>query len=120
MNMINAFSKAILICVGSVAGAGMLHAETISQDSGVTVVRGVDDARAAAQRQTSRGRSGVMVFRGENALPPAERPAMAMPAVRQVVGGETLWIYEPAENAVTACSLRYDFYGSRHVRCTTD
>ena len=121
MDTIKAFSKAILFCGCAIVAAGPLHAETISQDGGVTVVRGADDAETAAQRQVSRGRSGVAVFRGESSSATAiQQPAAAAPVPTQILGGQNLWVYDAANSAVTACSLRYDYYGNRTVRCSTD
>lgn len=121
MDMVNGFSKAALICGCIISGAGALHAETISQDSGVTVIRGIDDADSAALRRTARGRSGVTVFRGESA--PAEtayQPAPEAAAPTVLIGGQNLWVYDAADNTVTACSLRYDIYGKRIVRCSEE
>jgi hypothetical protein len=120
MDMIKAFSKTALVCGCVIAGAGALHAETISQDSGVTVIRGIDDADTAAQRSSARGRSGVTVFRGEGM--PAEtavQPSSAAAAAPSVlIGGKNLWVYDAGDSSVTACSLRYDIYGNRVVRCS--
>lgn len=121
MDLFKAFSKAAFVCACVVAGAGTLHAETISQDAGVTVIRGVDDASSAALRHTARERSGVTVFRGESA--PAEQGAQpptteAAAAPTLFIGGQNLWVYDAADSTVTACSLRYDIYGNRAVRCS--
>lgn len=123
MKLVNAFSKALLLGGGLVLASSPLLAETITQSSGVTVVRGADDAEAAAQRQTSRGRTGVSVFRGESATgPQAGAPApLAVPAgISQLVGGQNLWVHDAATNTVTACNLRYDAYGNQNVRCHTE
>lgn len=122
MKPVNAFSKALLLCGGLVLASGSIHAETITQNAGVTVVRGIDNADAAAQRQTSRARAGVSVFRGESASAPqpaAPAPATAPVGVSQVVGGQNLWIHDSATGAVTACNLRYNAYGNQRVRCHT-
>lgn len=120
MDLFKALSKTALVCGCIIAGTGALHAETISQDAGVTVIRGVDDASSAALRRAARGRSGVTVFRGESA--PAETAAPPAPeavaAPTLLVGGQNLWVYDAADSTVTACSLRYDIYGNRAVRCS--
>lgn len=119
MKPIKVFSKAILLSGLVVFGSGMGHAETISQSGGVTVIRGVDDPGTAEQRQESRGRMGIAVFRGASdpsgfvATPAA--PAMAAPKL--VTGGRHLWVLDPANGDVTACSVRYNFYGNRYVQC---
>jgi hypothetical protein len=120
MDTIKAFSRVLLLCGCAVAGSGALHAETITRDAGVTVVRGADDAATAAQRSVARGRSGVAVFRGESAATADfEAPAaFSAPAPRQVVGGQNLWVYDADTGDATACSLRYDIYGNRNVRCS--
>ena len=56
MKSIKVFSKAILLSGFVVLGSAMGHAETVSQSGGVTVIRGVDNAGSAEQRQESRGR----------------------------------------------------------------
>lgn len=122
MNSIKVFSKALLICACTVAVAGVLHAETVSQVGNVTVIRGVDDAATAAQRRASRGRSGVVIFRGESIAAetparPAVRDAMPMP---QMVGGQNVWLRDPETGSISACSLRYDYYGNRNVRCSQE
>lgn len=119
MKSINAFSKAILLGSCITLSAGALHAETISQSGGVTVVRGVDDADAAGQRRTSRGRDGVAIYRGESMPSQAGQAAAAPVAAATVVGGQNLWLHDAATNTVTACSLRYDYYGNRTVQCST-
>ena len=119
MKSIKVFSKAILLSGVIALGSAPLHAETVSQSGGVTVIRGVDDAATADQRQVSRGRSGVMVFRGtssETPAAPAAAPAPVVP-VTQFNGGENLWIHDAAGHEVTACSLWYNEYGYRTVRC---
>jgi hypothetical protein len=121
MDTINAFSRALLLCGCTVVASGALHAETITRDAGVTVVRGVDDPASAAQRSVSRGRAGVTVFRGETTANAAPRAPAAAPAPRQmIVGGQNLWVYDAESGEVTACSLRYDVYGNRKVRCTDE
>lgn len=120
MKSINVFSKAILLSAVFVFGSAGVRAETVSQSNGVTVIRGVDDATTAAQRQTSHGRSGVTVFRGTSTPPAAAAAVAEAPQPQQVMGGRNLWIYDPARNEVTACSLRYDMYGNRTVRCSSD
>jgi len=119
MKSIKVFSKAILLSGLVVFGSGTGHAETVSQSGGVTVIRGVDDAGTAEQRQESRGRLGIAVFRGASdpsgfAAAPA---APAMMAPQQVTGGRHLWIRDPANGTVTACGVRYDLYGNRYVQC---
>ena len=119
MKSINAFSKTVLLGGCIALASGTLHAETISQSAGVTVIRGTDDAATAAQRQTSRGRDGVVVYRGESMRAPASQPvAIAPVATTQVVSGQNLWLHDTATNTVTACSLRYDYYGNRTVSCS--
>jgi len=120
MKPIKAFSKAALLAAAVALGSSVLHAETISQSNGVTTVRGVDDAAAAEQRQSSRGRSGVVVFRGASSDAPHAPAAEERPARKRVTSGQNLWIYDPASKEVTACSLWYDFYGNRTVRCSSD
>ena len=122
MKPIKAFSKAILLPAVVVFGSSGLHAETISQSNGVTVIRGVDDADSAAQRQTSRGRAGVTVFRGvSNTAAHVTVPPEAPAAPRlQVTGGRNLWLYDADGKQITACSLWYDSYGNRFVRCDSD
>jgi len=119
MDTIKAFSKALLLCGCVITAPGALHAETISQDAGVTIVRGADDAATAAQRNISRGRSGVTIFRGQSASAPSDQePAiMAGPAPTLLIGGQNLWIYEAGADAPIACSLRYDVYGNEKVVC---
>jgi hypothetical protein len=119
MKSIKVFSKAILLSGILALGSGTLRAETISQTGSVTVIRGVDDAATADQRQVSRGRSGVTVFRGTS-NESAEAPAapVFLPTT-QFNGGENLWIHDAAGNDVTACSLWYDIYGNRTVRCSS-
>jgi hypothetical protein len=120
MKPIKAFSKAALLSAAVVFGSTVLHAETISQSNGVTTVRGVDDAASAEQRQSSRGRSGVVVFRGASSDAPQAPASEQRPAGTRVLSGQNLWIYDLANKEVTACSLRYDFYGNRTVRCSSD
>jgi len=122
MKLINAFSKALLLGSGLVLASTTLQAETITQSSGVTVVRGDDNAEAAAQRRSSRGRTGVAVFRGESATVPqasAPPPELAPESISQIVGGQNLWVHDAGTNAITACNLRYDAYGNQQVRCHT-
>ncbi len=120
MDTIKAFSRVLLLCGCAVAGSGALHAETITRDAGVTVVRGADDAATAAQRNVSRARAGIAVFRGESTATAASEAPVALPAPapRQVVGGQNLWVYDAGTGEATACSLRYDIYGNRNVRCS--
>jgi hypothetical protein len=123
MKLVNAFSKALLLCAGLVLASSPLLAETITQSAGVTIVRGEDDAEAAAQRRTSRGRAGVSVFRGESATAPqasALEPIAVPEGISQLVGGQNLWVHDAATNAVTACNLRYDAYGNQQVRCRSE
>jgi hypothetical protein len=123
MKLVNAFSKALLLSGGLVLASGPLQAETITQSSGVTVVRGDDDASAAAQRRSSRGRAGVAVFRGESSTVPhasAPMPSPAPAGISQVVGGQNLWVHDAASGTITACNLRYDAYGNQNVRCHSD
>lgn len=121
MESIKAFSKAFLLCGGMIIASGTLQAETISQNSGVTVVRGEDNAEAAAQRQSSRGRAGVAVFRGQSSDVPANTAPVSRVApptgTQQIVGGQNLWVHDAGASTVTACNLRYDFYGNQQVRC---
>lgn len=118
MKPINVFSRAAVLAAVLAFGPAHLHAETISQNNGVTTIRGVDDADAAEQRLISRGRSGVTVFRGSsNALPPA--PIVEdRPAPLQVHAGQRLWIYDANNDQVSACSIWYDYYGIPGVVCT--
>jgi hypothetical protein len=122
MKSIKVFSKAILLSGVIALGSVTLHAETISQAGSVTVIRGVDNAATADQRQVSRGRSGVTVFRGTSS---EAAPAPAAPAIPvsqpqvQINGGENLWIHDASGREVTACSLWYDEYGNRTVRCSS-
>jgi hypothetical protein len=122
MESIKVFSKALLLCGCVAAASGTLAAQTISQNAGVTTVRGNDSADAATQRQTSRGRAGVAVFRGESAAVPipAPTPSAAPAAPTQIVGGQNLWIHNAGANEVTACSIWYDYYGRRTVQCSSD
>lgn len=119
MRAIKLFSKAAVLFTIAVLGASGIRAETITQHNGVTTVRGVDDAETAAQRQLSRGRSGVVVFRGASRVvePAPEAAEATLP--QRVTGGRNLWIYEPASQQVTACSLRRNIYGERVVRCSS-
>ncbi len=121
MESIKAFSKAAFLSAAlAFAPAGLL-AETITQSDGVTTIRGVDDAAAANQRQTSRARSGVTVFRGTSvgAQPaPIDVPAPVQPV--QVTSGKNLWFYDPATGDITGCSFWYNSYGDRLVRCDSD
>lgn len=119
MKSIKVFSKAILLSGLVALGSGVGHAETVSQSGGVTVIRGVDNAGSAEQRQDSRGRLGIAVFRGTSDTSSfvAAPAAPAMLAPQQVTGGRHLWIRDPANGTVTACSVQYDFYGNRHVQC---
>jgi len=120
MDTIKAFSRVLLLCGCAVAGPAALHAETVTRDAGVTVIRGADDAASAAQRTQSRGRSGIAVFRGESTQAAAREAAPAQPAAApsQVVGGQNLWVYDAGSGEAKACSLRYDIYGNRTVRCS--
>jgi len=122
MESIKAFSKALLLCGCVIAASGPLEAQTITQNGGVTTVRGNDSADAAAQRQTTRGRTGVAVFRGESVTIPVPAPTASavQPAPAQIVGGQNLWIHNADANEVTACSLWYDYYGRRTVQCSSD
>lgn len=121
MTSIKAFSKAVLLPAAVAFWAGGLHAETITQSNGVTTIRGVDDAASAEQRQTSRGRSGVTVFRGtSNAAARAAAPEAPATQHVQVLSGKNLWLYDADTKQITACSLRYDSYGNRFVRCNSD
>jgi len=121
MKSIKAFSKAVLLCGGMIVALSAVQAETISQNAGVSVIRGEDNADAAAQRQNSRGRAGVTIFRGQstagaaNAAPPAVATTGA--PMQQIVGGQSLWVHDTDTNSVTACNLRYDFYGNQKVLC---
>jgi hypothetical protein len=119
MKSIKVFSKAILLSGIIVLGSSTLRAETISQSGGVTVIRGVDDAATADQRQVSRERSGVAVFRGRSNGSAAASAAPIYLPTTQFNGGENLWIHDASGNEVTACSLWYDDYGNRTVRCSS-
>ena len=123
MKCIKVFSSAFLLLGWAAIGSTAGYAETLSQEAGVTVVRGEDSADRSAQRQTTRGRAGVVVFRGQSSAAPAAQSAptaVYQEPPRQIVGGENLWIHDPQSGDVTACSLRYDFYGNRTVRCSSD
>lgn len=120
MKSFKVLPMAILLSTFGAFGPGDLRAETVSQSNGVTTIRGVDDATTAAQRQMSRGRSGVAVFRGTSTAVRTVPDASEAPQPLQVMGGKNLWIYDPARNEVTACSLRYNMYGNRTVRCSSD
>ena len=122
MASIKAFSKAVLLPAAVAFWAGGLHAETITQSNGVTTIRGVDDAASAEQRQTSRARSGVTVFRGTSNAAAQAAAAPEAPAAQhvQVLSGKNLWLYDADTKQITACSLRYDSYGNRFVRCSSD
>jgi hypothetical protein len=123
MKSIKAFSKAVLLCGGVIVASSAVQAETISQNAGVSVIRGDDNADAAAQRQNSRGRAGVAIFRGQS----TDGPANAAPAAgattgatQQIVGGQSLWVHDADANSVTACNLRYDVYGNQKILCRSD
>jgi hypothetical protein len=119
MKSIKVFTKTILLSGIVALASAPLHAETVSQTGSVTVVRGVDDAATADQRQVSRGRSGVTVFRGTSNEPAAAPAAPVYLPQTQITGGQNLWIHDAAGNDVTACSLWYDEYGNRTVRCSS-
>jgi hypothetical protein len=122
MKPIKAFSKAFLLPAAVVLGSSGLHAETITQSNGVTTIRGVDDAASAEQRQISRGRAGVTVFRGTSTPHAQTAVASEAPAPQrlQIKSGRNLWLYDAESKQITACSLWYDSYGNRSVRCDSD
>ena len=102
----------------AVAGADTVSAQSASTTSGVTVVRGIDSG--GVQPPTVTRSRGVSVYRSATPAPtvPDATAAEAPPVFIQ--GGENLWIVEPESGDVSACSLRYDYYGERQVRCTSD
>lgn len=107
-----------MLVAPAIVGSVSATAQTVTQNAGVSVHRGVDTA--ADQRRVSKARSGVTVYRGSsNAPAPVSAPAERQPQL-QVHGGDKLWIVDPNNGGVVGCEMYYTVYGTREVRCSSD
>lgn len=113
------FATAVsMLVVPALVSAVPATAQTITQNAGVSVHRGIDTD--AEQRRVTRTPSGVTVYRGQSASPaPKASPVRAEPRVR-VRGGDNLWVVDTASGEVVGCDLRRTAYGTRRVRCSSD
>ena len=118
MQMTRTLAAVFVLSAMAIAGSGMASAQSVSTAAGVTVVRGIDGDNSQPPRVV-RSRSGVTIYRSESAAPAPEATGPAE-APLQILGGRNLWIVDPESGEVSACSLWYDFYGERTVRCTSD
>ncbi len=118
MKIIRLATAVSMLVFPTLAGSTTVQAQTVTQDAGVAVHRGVD--AATDQRQVTKTRTGVTVHRGSSPTPTAASvPVRAQPRL-QVRGGDNLWIVDPASGEVVGCDLTRTVYGTREVRCTSD
>lgn len=118
MKIVQLATAVSILVIPAIVGSASATAQTITQNGGVSVHRGID--AAADQRRVSKARSGVTVYRGSSNTPaPVSAPAEPQPQL-QVRGGKNLWIVDPASGEVVGCDLRRTFYGTREVRCSSD
>lgn len=118
MKIIRLATAVSMLVVPALVSSPSAIAQTITQNAGVSVHRGVD--AAADQRRVTKSRSGVTVHRGTSSeRTPAATPIRAQPKV-QVRAGKNLWIVDPASGEVVGCDLRRTVYGTRKVRCSSD
>lgn len=118
MKIIRLATAVSMLVVPAIVGSTSAIGQTVAQNAGVSVHRGVDSA--ADQRRVTKARSGVTVYRGSsNAPAPASKSARTQPPL-QVRGGDNLWIVDPASGEVVGCDLRRTVYGTRKVRCSSD
>ncbi len=117
MKIVQLATAVSMLVVPALVGAVSGTAQTITQNAGVSVHRGVDTD--ANQRRVSKTR-GVTVYRGESSGPaPMVSPARTEPRI-QVRGGENLWVVDTVSGEVVGCDLRRTAYGTRRVRCSSD
>lgn len=105
-----ALAGALLLAAGAAPRAEEATTTPAETKSEVTILRGGGEATADQQP--------VTVIRGEAPVPeaPVAEEAYVPPIV---ASGRYLWIYDPVEETVTACYLRYTYYPDRRVvRCT--
>ena len=118
MKIVQLATAVSMLVVPALVGAVSAAAQTITQDAGASVHRGVDTD--ANQRRVTKTRSGVTVYRGQSSGPaPKASPVRAEPRV-QVRGGKNLWVVDTASGEVVGCDLRRTAYGTRRVRCSSD
>ena len=111
-------AAAFIATAVAVVSADTVSAQSASSSAGVTVVRGIDSG--GVQPPTVTRSRGVSVYRSATPAPTAPEATTTEAPPVFIQGGENLWIVEPESGDVSACSLRYDYYGQRHVRCTSE
>jgi hypothetical protein len=116
MKIIRLATVVSMLIVPAIVSSASAIAQTVTQNAGVSVHRGVDTA--ADQRRVTKARSGVTVYRGSSSAP-ATTPVRAQSKF-QIRGGNNLWIVDPTSGEVVACDLRRTVYGTREVRCSSD
>lgn len=118
MKIIRLATVVSMLIVPAIVSSASAIAQTVTQNAGVSVHRGVDTA--ADQRRVTKARSGVTVYRGSSSAPaPATTPVRAESKL-QIRGGNNLWIVDPTSGEVVGCDLRRTVYGTRKVRCSSD
>ena len=91
-----------------VSGAALAH----PAETGVSIIRGIDQNASAT--------AGVTIIRGEPGPRPQPRPVLQSAPGRIVAAGEDFWIYDAANDRLTACDFtRGTNVGSRRIRCFT-
>jgi hypothetical protein len=118
MKIIRLATAVSMLVVPAIVSSASAIAQTVTQNAGVSVHRGVD--AAADQRRVTKARSDVTVYRGSSNTPaPASAPVQTQPQL-QARGGDKLWIVDPDNGNVVGCELYYTYYGTREVRCSSD
>ena len=111
-------AAAFIATAVAVVSADTVSAQSASSTAGVTVVRGINSS--GVQPPTVTRSRGVSVYRSATPAPTVpEATATEAPPV-YIQGGENLWIVDSESGDVSACSLRYDYYGERRVSCSSD
>ncbi len=118
MKIIRLATMVSILVIPAIVSSASAIAQTVTQNAGVSVHRGVD--AAADQRRVTKARSGVTVYRGSSSAPaPTTTPVRAQSKL-QIRSGNNLWIVDPASGEVVGCDLRRTVYGTRKVRCSSD
>lgn len=119
MQMTRTLAAAFIVTAIAVVGGNTTNAQSVTKSAGVTVVRGMDGSGAQAPNARS-SQAGVSIYRGTSPAPARAEPTQAAAPPAYIQGGENLWIVDPENDNISACSLRYDIYGNRNVRCSSD
>ena len=118
MQMTRTLAAAVVSAAVVIAGANAVSAQSASTSAGVTVIRGINSG--SSQPPTVTRSQGVSVYRSATPTPTVPDTTAEDAPPTLVQSGKNLWFVDPSNGDVSACSLRYDFYGERQIRCTSD